>query len=1083
MCLLWLCAIASSANAATPMVSLGLDHALALRSDGTVVAWGSDQFGKLGTGRSLETTVPVLVPGMTGVTAIGSGHYHSLAVRQDGTVWAWGWNAEGQLGDGSNTDRSSPVQVTGLNNVVAVCAGERYSMALKRDGSLWSWGGNYTGSLGIGTQTNPGSFVPVQVMGLGTVASVACGFAHTLALLQDRTVWTWGSNTQGALGLGTSVVDEPSRSSPVQVPGLGAVLAIAAGGMNSAVLKLDGTVWEWGAVTGDGSARVSPLQTPGIAGAVKLSMGESGGLAAIKADGTSWWFWDAGTTPVAQDTVGSIASIVPANFITMLKSDGSVMNNFRIAPQQLSAMAPVAGLSNIKALAGGQAHFLALDANGVLRAWGSDSNGQLGIGAFLGSSIPVEIAGLANIVQVSAGYGHSLAVDLDGKVWAWGRNFQGALGDGTQVSRSAPVVLTAIADVKAVVAGGMHSLALKRDGSVWAWGANYAGQLGNGTYGSTIAPIQVPGLGSVVAISASNDHNLALKQDGTVWAWGQNNLGQLGLGSFDLQFIVNLGAQPPNGVPVQVPGLGGVKAVVAAPWSQSYALKSDGSVMAWGRNDAGQLGNGTRIDSHVPVEVAGLGGVVEIAAAYSHALARKADGSIWGWGHDSAGELGLAPNSSQTLAMQVGDAGAIRQIAAGQSLSALLREDGLVYMRGDNRAGQLGDGTFAQHPSFVLVVNPGANGFLKLNSVTNFEVPPSVGVPFFVVAAGGISDRSASVSTTTRFNASDVGKAGAVYVTATVPPGSLVPAQSGMNASGAKSAVASAATAADSFVLVNLTAAGWQPVVGGQLLPFANGVLGDSLSAQKILDNTDTTNLGGAQFCLGYGASADQMIASGTMRVIASIPDPNASGATASSCIAAGPQVSYALAMAQGWNLVGNSLNQALSVTALYSDSATVTTVWKWDTGTMGWQFYTPLMDAAALQTYAASKGYGVLTIINPGEGYWVNAKAQPTLGTQSGASFILTSSSLAKGWNLVATGNDITPSAFNTNLKSSLPGTGVSTLWAWDNPSSKWFFYAPSLEEQGATALSGYIASKGYLDFGSNNKTIGNGTGFWVNR
>jgi len=180
-----------------------------------------------------------------------------------------------------------------------------------------------------------------------------------------------------------------------------------------------------------------------------------------------------------------------------------------------------------------------------------------------------------------------------------------------------------------------------------------------------------------------------------------------------------------------------------------------------------------------------------------------------------------------------------------------------------------------------------------------------------------------------------------------------------------------------------------------------------------------------------------------------------------------------------GWNLLGNSLNQTLSVAVLYGDSSTVTSVWKWDTSTQGWQFYTPLMDTASLQTYAAGKGYGVLSAINPGEGYWVNVKAQPAPSTQSGASFNLTAANLAKGWNLVATGNDVTPWAFNQTLGA----TPLATLWAWDNPLSKWYFYAPLLEEQGVTALSGYIASKGYLEFGSNNKTLGNATGFWVNR
>ena len=230
----------------------------------------------------------------------------------------------------------------------------------------------------------------------------------------------------------------------------------------------------------------------------------------------------------------------------------------------------------------------------------------------------------------------------------------------------------------------------------------------------------------------------------------------------------------------------------------------------------------------------------------------------------------------------------------------------------------------------------------------------------------------------------------------------------------------------------------------------------------------------------GYGTSAEEMTAAGRMRTIATIDDSNSASVSSTSCIVGGP-LSFSLAVPAGWNLLGNSLNQSFSVATLYGDPNLITTVWKWDTGSSRWQFHTPQMDAATLQTYAAGKGYGVLSTINAGEGYWVNAKAQPTLGTQSGSGFNLTAANLVAGWNLVATGNDVTPSAFNTDLKSSSAGTGVTTLWAWDNLLSKWYFYAPSLEASGG--LANYISGKGYLDFTSSNKTLGQGTGFWVNR
>jgi YD repeat-containing protein len=194
--------------------------------------------------------------------------------------------------------------------------------------------------------------------------------------------------------------------------------------------------------------------------------------------------------------------------------------------------------------------------------------------------------------------------------------------------------------------------------------------------------------------------------------------------------------------------------------------------------------------------------------------------------------------------------------------------------------------------------------------------------------------------------------------------------------------------------------------------------------------------------------------------------------------------LSYPLSLAAGWNLMGNSLNQAISVASVFGNANLVTTVWKWDTSgatTPQWQFYAPSMDAATLQIYASSKGYGVLSTINSGDGYWVNMKSASSLATQSANAYNLTAANLVTGWNLVATGNDLTPSDFNTSLNASPPSFGVTTLWAWDNALSQWYFYAPSLQATGG--LANYISGKGYLDFTQYGKKLGNGIGFWVNK
>ena len=214
---------------------------------GTVWAWGENSDGQLGDGMTTDRGTPVQVKGpggvgfLAGVVAIEAGYFHTVALRSDGTVWAWGNNYNGQLGDGTTTDRGTPVQVKGpggvgfLAGVVAIEAGYFHTVALKSDGTVWAWGNNYNGQLGDGTTTN--RWTPVQVKGPGGasnltgVVAVDAGYSHTVALKSDGTVWTWGDNGYGQLGDGTTT----SRSTPVQVKGSGGagnltgVVAIAAG--------------------------------------------------------------------------------------------------------------------------------------------------------------------------------------------------------------------------------------------------------------------------------------------------------------------------------------------------------------------------------------------------------------------------------------------------------------------------------------------------------------------------------------------------------------------------------------------------------------------------------------------------------------------------------------------------------------------------------------------------------------------------------------------------------------------------------------------------------------------------------------
>ncbi len=719
-------AIAPTLADVIPMVAAGYQHSVALRNDGSVFTWGSDQSGQLGAGVLPFEPTPGRINTLANIQSIAAGSEHSLAVDGSGNVFTWGGNYSGQLGDGSTANRSTPVQVMGLTNVLQVCGGTGFSLALRADGTLWAWGENYDGILGNGSHTS--SLVPVQVPDVAGARAIACGNHHVLALRQDGQVIAWGTNGDGELGDGSTV----DRNRPALVNALSGVLAIAAGNHFSVALKQDGTVWEWGVTlpynNPHGTPRTLPTQTLGLANiAVIAATVNSFGLVAIQSDGVGWWRWTTGYPPEAQAAVGGLRTVMAGygqGFL--LKSDGSVLgfgggNGFGSLGDGGTVYrdepGPVVGIANIAAVASGTWHGLALDAMGNVYSWGLDTDGQLGRARVLSRSLPAKVAGLPALTQVSAGVGNSMGVDAEGNVWVWGSNGYGELGDGSYRDTGTPIKLTTIDQVQAVAAGAFYSLALKRDGAVWGWGSTLPGVGDNPS---------VPALlhAGARAIAAGGLHALALNQDGTVWSWGANGTGQLGDGS-----------SVDRKQPVKVQGLSGVIAIAAGSRS-SYALKADGSVVAWGQNDRGELGDGSTSNRFTPVVVNGLTQVTALSVGPIHALARRSDGAIWGWswGYDLYGELGDNPNLelSKPAPLTLG-VDRVAAVTAGDALSVLLRQDGSVYTAGRNNVGQLGDATYSQTTSFVGVVDDQFTGFLDLDTrAANLPLPAGKAVPFFL---------------------------------------------------------------------------------------------------------------------------------------------------------------------------------------------------------------------------------------------------------------------------------------------------------------------------------------------------------------
>lgn len=373
----------------------------------------------------------------------------------------------------------------------------------------------------------------------------------------------------------------------------------------------------------------------------------------------------------------------------------------------------------------------------IARAWGINSFGQLGDDSFAPRSkqVPVidedGVGSLGNVSSLDGGQNHTVALK-NGIAYAWGHNGSGQLGydpdPGTTAREDSdrPGQVSGLTDVLDVAAGSNFGLALvsdgtgdsvSNDGTVWAWGDNFQGQLGHGIPDGSNVPVQVkdPGdpldpnddivLENVVAVAAGSAHGLAVKSDGTVWTWGYDGFGQLGDNT----------SHPGNQsrIPVQVQGVGGSGFLtgvssVAGGGLHSLAVKSDGTVYAWGYNGTGGLGNNGGPDSNTPVQVKGfggtgfLGGVASVAAGSEHSLALKGDGTLWAWGNNSNGQVGDGSSGNQrNTPVQVRDEGGtgfltgVTRVAAGTRHSlAAVGPYGTVRAWGDNQFGPLGNGSF-----------------------------------------------------------------------------------------------------------------------------------------------------------------------------------------------------------------------------------------------------------------------------------------------------------------------------------------------------------------------------------------------------
>lgn len=591
-------------------VSVGSTHMIALKADGTIWSWGSNNSGQLAIDTS-ENKSSVPVQESTGATdwaAVAAGDSASYAIKKDGTLWAWGSNG-GKLADGTSASSSVPVQeFTESKEWRAVYVYKSHVVAIKKDGSLWSWGTNSDGQLGTGNKKD--AYIPIREATKATDwVSAAPGRYHTTALKSDGTIWSWGDDKNLQFGDGIGI----SSLTPVQeATDSTEWVYISSGEQVVTGIKADGSVYSWGlnasSQTGNGELGINSSDyavESNLPAFIEFAYSNTGNMM-IKEDGTLWG-WG-------------------------VNSDGNLGNGTK---QQLNIPVQESTKStDWVSISMGEQFSAGLKSDGTIWCWGSNGNGQLGVNPEETSSslVPIQESTLAtDWVALDAGYDHVVALKSDGTLWSWGANGnkQLAYDTGSENYSYIPVQeQTNATDWQAVAGGTSYSAAIKTDGTIWSWGSNFSGNLGDNTTTESAVPVQEFTLSTDwVEVKIGMYQTVALKSDGTIWSWGSNNSGNLGTGNTNN-----------SSVPLQ-------EATSSTDW-QSYAvgaeytlaIKTDGTLWSWGNNSARQLGIGNvgwyMATPTQEITAADNWAKVYTAEGYS-ALAFKDDGTLWGWGSNA----------------------------------------------------------------------------------------------------------------------------------------------------------------------------------------------------------------------------------------------------------------------------------------------------------------------------------------------------------------------------------------------------------------------------------------------------------------
>ncbi len=612
-------------------IDVGLEHTCALLADGRVMCWGRNADFQLGTGDNADQLTPVFVkseetgnPDLAGIVEIAVGDYHGCGRRTNGDVWCWGRST--QLGTGVDEihQRATKSLATNASQLVA---GSLHTCALGADGRVRCWGNDANNQLGNGDSlTN--ALSPTLVASPTNVVSLGTSRIHTCAVTAAGAVHCWGNNVSGEIGTGTA---GGSVGTPTLVPSFSGVVEVGGGAEFTCARKANGETYCWGKnnqrQTGSAAASVNPVLVPT--------------LVTNKADNSALLATSA-VSYVSIDNLHGCALVADGTARCWGRNqEGQLGNGAKDVAANPLVVVP--GLAFQTAIEGGGEHSCALGADGTAKCWGLNDDGQIGDNSSGTDRVnPTTVSGLVNAKQLALGEAHTCALLADGTVRCWGKNANGQIGNGianaTDLLVPTAPTGSSVVDVVQIAVGARHTCALRANGKVWCWGDNTQGQAKASGSGNQATPFEVPGIDGAKSIAAGGEHSCAIIGNGETWCWGRNNWGQLGNNNTAAQTTPQRVLINPT-----TPLAPAIK-VVAGGLHTCAVTAVDNRVYCWGDNSAGEIGRGNTNASALAVATTGsLTTTVEgLSAGNNNSCGFNDAGNAYCWGNHTNNALGVS---------------------------------------------------------------------------------------------------------------------------------------------------------------------------------------------------------------------------------------------------------------------------------------------------------------------------------------------------------------------------------------------------------------------------------------------------------